>query len=505
VPIQFSCPACNRRLSIATRKAGTSLACPNCKAAITVPSASTPVAPPAPAAVAPATVAPRAVTPTAPNEEPEFEPAHNLRSLLVAACVALVLFGGLALALTLALRKPAERAAEQARLESPTSTPVPTTPVPQQQPTEKPQPKALPQAQQPYQPQPQPPVDSQAGGPPVSASQPTAPSPPPQPQAPAEAPAPQVVVKPPAPPPPLDKFGNPVGPTVGLGQDGEFKGKKILFWCAYENAGRVFFHPTNPLWKALQAKGFVVTPVFGKFNPAWLKETDQLWIVSSGQFEVPGGLTPDLYLGAVDLLPPELVPSGFTVQEYKFIVQATFDVAFSPRHVLDEKAFKAIEEFAKSGKGLCLLADDEPFTSEADELARRLFGARVRGNYIGDKVATVRGRGLTAAEIRKFGGQFEVDDHALLTGVNFLFEGITISNVSKSDKLEVAMKASDGQALLAVSKVPGQRVVIDCGFSRYLHGPTERTSYIHKTPGPVRLAQNIAAYLAGKDAPKKPE
>src|SRR4029079_60263 len=109
----------------------------------------------------------------------------------------------------------------------------------------------------------------------------------------------------------------------------------------------------------------------------------------------------------------------------------TLDVAFSRRHTLDAPAYKAIEEFVKSGKGLCLLADDEPFTTEADELARRLFGARVSGNYIADKVATVRGRGLTPAEVKKFGGQFEVDDHAILTDVNFLFEGITVSNVGK--------------------------------------------------------------------------
>jgi hypothetical protein len=96
-----------------------------------------------------------------------------------------------------------------------------------------------------------------------------------------------------------------------------------------------------------------------------------------------------------------------------------------------------------------------------------------------------------------------VDDHPLLAGVNFLFEGITVSNVTKSDKLDVALRASDGQALVVVSKVPGQRVVIDCGFTRYCHGPDPRVSYILKTAGTVRLGQNIAAYLAGKDAPKK--
>lgn len=480
MPIQFRCPACDRLLSLATRKAGAQIACPNCKAAVTVPGA------------------------TAPSESPaeEAEPASNLRTIFVTACVALFLVGGLAVALTLALRKPTDRNTEQAKVEPQQQHAAPqaaSQPAPQktqgaspQQPVQQPT-----QPQQPVEPQPNlPQVGPGAVSP--GPQQPAAQSPGPQPQGPELAPPPHAVVKPPA-PAPWDKFGNPVGPTIGLGQDGEFKGKKILFWCAFENAGRVFFHQSNPLWKALEAKGFTVGVRFGKFDPALLKEADQLWIVSSGRYEIPGGLTPDLLIAAIDLLPPELVPSGFTVQEYKFIVGATLDVAFSPRHALDEKALKAIEDFVKAGKGLALLADDEPFTSEADELARRLFGARVGGNYVADKVATVKGRGLKPADIRRYGAQFEADDHPLLTGVNFLYEGITISNVSKSDKLDVAMKASDGKTLLAVSKVAGQRVVIDCGFTRYCHGPTERTSYIFKTPGTIRLAQNIAAYLAGKD------
>ncbi len=459
--IQFRCPACDRLLSIATRKAGARTACPSCKTTVTVPG-------------------------TPPAE------GGGLRTVLVTACVALVLFGGLALALTLALRKPAAPAGEQARVEPPAPPVLPQQPPPGAAVSDAPQQPVRPAA--PNKPVPNGPLL-------VSPSQQPAQLPQVSPQ-PAVAPPPRAVVKRPAPPP--DRFGNPVGPDIGLGQDGEFKGKKLLFWCAFENAGKVFFGPTNPLWKALEAKGFVVARAFGKFDPAWLKEADQLWIVSSGRLELPAGITPDLLADAVSLLPAEAIPSGFTLPEYQFIVRATLDVAFSPRHTLDEKAYKAIEGFVKAGKGLCLLADDEPFTAEADELARRLFDARVSGNYIADKTATVRGRGLTPAEVRKFGGQFEADDHALLTGVNFLFEGITVSNVSASDKLDAALKASDGKTLIAVSKVPGRRVVIDCGFTRYCHGPTERTSYVSKTAGTVRLAQNIAAYLAGKDAPKKP-
>ncbi|HEV3383850.1 MAG TPA: hypothetical protein VG097_03495 [Gemmata sp.] len=151
-----------------------------------------------------------------------------------------------------------------------------------------------------------------------------------------------------------------------------------------------------------------------------------------------------------------------------------------------------------------MLADNDPYIHEANELANRLYGVGVNGNYPGQKIAYVRQRELPAETIRKFNGAYAVDDHPLQSGVNFLYEGITISNVGISDKLEVAMKSSNGKPLLAVSKVPGQRVVIDCGFTRYCHGVNEETSFILKSAGTVRLAQNIAAYLAGKNGGMKP-
>ena len=464
MPIRFRCPACARRLSIATRKAGAPVACPNCRQAVTVP-----------------------------GPPPADEPASGGgRELLRTACVALVLVGGLAAVLAVALRKPAAPGTEQARVDPP--APIPRLPV---QPAEPPVAKL----------QAAPPVTQQLPAAPVPNEQSAAPQQPPTqqqtPQPPAQQPQPAPPPRPVAAKPPvLDRFGNPVGSEYGLGRDGEFKGQRLLFWCAFENAGKVFFGPANPLWKALAVKGFVVRRAFGTFDPAWLREADQLWILSSGRLELPAGVTPDLLAEAVALLPAEAVPSGLTPAEYQFVVRATLDVAFSPRHALDEKAFRAIEAFVTAGKGLCLLADDEPFTAEADELARRLFGARVGGNYRADRTAFVGGRGLTPAEVRTFGGQFEAADHALLAGVNFLFEGITVSHVTKSDTLAAALAASDGKTLLAVSTVPGRRVVIDCGFTRYCHGPTERTSYISKTAGTVRLGQNVAAYLAGKGAPK---
>jgi hypothetical protein len=463
VSIQFRCSACDRLLSIGSRKAGARIICPKCYSAIVVP---------------------------VPDAEPPAPARAERRFPLVAVAVGLAGLLVVGVGAVLALRKPKE--VEQAYVE----TPAPASPRASSSPHVAPAPRertTKPQAAEPVSPQIQPLPKPQQSGPPVSPSQQAGP---------ALAPYPRFALPlPPLLPPVYDRFGNPVG-DYGLGGPGEFKGKKLLFWSGFEGAGRVFFSATNPLWKALQDQGFLVQVQFGRFDPAWLKEIDQLWILSTGKLDLPAGITPDLLELALSQLPASAVPSGFTQQEYNFVVRATLDCVMSPCHPLDEKAYRAIVDFVKAGKGLCLLSDDEPFTVEANELAKRLFGSGVSGNYIADRVAHVRDHGLTAADVKKFGGQFEVEHHALLTGVNFLFEGITVSHVAKSEKLDAALKASDGKTLIAVSNVPGQRVVIDCGFTRYCHGPEPRVSYIQKTPGTVRLGQNIAAYLAGKD--KKP-
>jgi hypothetical protein len=60
------------------------------------------------------------------------------------------------------------------------------------------------------------------------------------------------------------------------------------------------------------------------------------------------------------------------------------------------------------------------------------------------------------------------------------------------------MRASDNQPLIGVSKVAGQRVVIDCGYTRYTFGPHPDAQFVNKTAGTIRFAENLAAYLMGK-------
>src|SRR5205823_4179563 len=106
VPIRFRCSACNRRLSIATRKAGMQTGCPDCKAVVTVPGPAAPAETAAPA-----------------EERGRFLP------VAVLAGGALLLVLGATLAVVVAVRKPAQPNAEQVRVDPP-ANPAPVAPTP---------------------------------------------------------------------------------------------------------------------------------------------------------------------------------------------------------------------------------------------------------------------------------------------------------------------------------------------------------------------------------------
>src|SRR5207244_1481509 len=59
----------------------------------------------------------------------------------------------------------------------------------------------------------------------------------------------------------------------------------------------------------------------------------------------------------------------WTIADVIEVSLADLAMSLSPSHHLTAKDYDAIVEFAKSGKGLCLLADNDPFTTEASELA----------------------------------------------------------------------------------------------------------------------------------------
>jgi len=234
-----------------------------------------------------------------------------------------------------------------------------------------------------------------------------------------------------------------------LARANEFVGTKLYIWSDYHEVRENIFTEENPLWPALAEKGFDIVRKTGAFQSGWLSEADQLWIFAGDR-------------------------SRMSQQDYQML-----------------------DGFIAEGKGVYLVCDNEPYLAEVADLARRLYGVEVRGNYFGTKIAYVRTRGLSTTEQAKYGAGYEVADHPLFSGLNFIYEGITISHIEKSESLKPIFLASDGTTLAAASREPGQRVIIDCGYTRYFYGPTEAHRFITKTAGTVRYAQNVAAYLMG--------
>jgi hypothetical protein len=439
--LQFNCPKCGQKLTLTSSKPGDWLDCPKCEVAIQIPGAPTKPARPATPVHRPApqveSEPPNSLADVAPQtRKPSLWADKRVQFAAFAGVVGVLLIG--LFVLVLALRE--SKTPETAHNDPPAEQPAPPTPL------VSPSPAVTPPA-------------------PVKPKDDTSPPKPKDdtPPAPKEEPPKPVTPLPPKPDySKLDQHGNPVDQNTGLAQRNEFKGQRILFWCAYIGGGgedpQKLFGPDNPLWKALADKGFTVRRKFDRFDTDWLKDADQCWIVSGSS------------------------PSGVN---------------------LNGDSVAAIEKFVDAGKGLCLLADNDPFTAEANQLAQHLFGVRIRGNSPATKIAYVRRPQLTPEDIKKYKGDYEVVDHPLLAGVNFVYEGITISSIAKSDKLEVALNGSDGKPVVSLSKSPKRRVVIDCGFTRYYHSPDPGLNFIEKTAGTTRLAQNMAAYLAGKDAPKK--
>jgi hypothetical protein len=274
----------------------------------------------------------------------------------------------------------------------------------------------------------------------------------------------------------LDKFGNPVG-ARGLAADGAFRGKQLLLWGG-DSGPEPILAPTNPLLEMLKRKGFTVQIQRQTFDPAWLRNIDQLWLFSGPSSR----LTPD-------------------------------DV-------------RAIETFVKEGKGLYLVADNAPYTAEANAVGNQLFGVSVEGDFHGTKTIAVRqemDRDASSGDKRRtndsppkktsksdirdqlpgLGATIQnsqvshfVQEHALLTGINFIYEGITISHLTPNNQLETVLVASDGQILASVAKDKRRRVIMDCGYTRYF------PEYINETAGTLRYAENVAAFLMGVGAEK---
>jgi len=243
---------------------------------------------------------------------------------------------------------------------------------------------------------------------------------------------------------------------------GEFKGKRILVACYYWEGANLDSVPMDHVPRVLRDMGFTVDVERSPAHLPDLDKYDEAWIVSG--------------------------------------TGSTFDASDVTR----------LRAFLKRGKGVYLLADNTPYIYEANVAAGSLYGVHLDGGYYGGQVVHVvppgkvkqmvdealkKGDMQKLADLRRAGflnGKLYAEDHELLSGIQEIFEGITVAAQTVSNDLTVILRASDNQNLVSVSQRPGELFVLDGAFTRLYCGweANAQTS--------TRWYQNVAAYLAGK-------
>lgn len=145
---------------------------------------------------------------------------------------------------------------------------------------------------------------------------------------------------------------------------------------------------------------------------------------------------------------------------------------------LTADAVDVIEDFFRSGRGVYIWGDNDPYFADANVILRRLFGVAMFGNFPGDRVVPM------CSEMNQVG---LVPGHLVTTGLVNVYEGITIAEVATTESLRPLIYASDGRVVTAAYDQEGCRAIVDGGFTR-LYNRWE-------SAGTDRYIVNAAAWL----------
>lgn len=231
-----------------------------------------------------------------------------------------------------------------------------------------------------------------------------------------------------------DGFGNASGSEYDLARDNAFEGQKIVVIQLYTMESRFDFVDPG---KALTQKGFEIirythVPPSPKQLEKDLKDACQLWVISDQ------------------------------------------DQRLTTDHA------KVIKNFWDEGHGLYIFGDNQPFYADANFLMNYLFDIGMTGNLPGGNTVTVRDEVDT-----KTSGL--IPDHLISTGLEFVFEGITIATLDEHPDFKPLIYGSAGNLVTSVYEKDGKRCIIDGGFTRL---------YCNwNTAGSGRYMKNAAAWL----------
>ena len=153
-------------------------------------------------------------------------------------------------------------------------------------------------------------------------------------------------------------------------------------------------------------------------------------------------------------------------------------IVSSSTQMLNKDHIKVIKEFFDAGKGVYIWGDNQPYYADANYVAKELIGVEMNGNTMGNKVVDLMMGG------KKVG---VMPNHLITTGLQHLYEGVTIATLSDHKDLEPLVYGSAGNLVTAVYEKDGKRLILDGGFTRL---------YINwDTAGTGRYVKNAAAWL----------
>lgn len=252
----------------------------------------------------------------------------------------------------------------------------------------------------------------------------------------------------------LDAHQNPLGSQYDLPRDGTMQ-ENTLVLCWFSETG-TYGKPVE----ALKAKGFKVVVHNSQRSTMQqmmvsLLGADVVWLVSG----------------------PKVTEVGF------------------------DQFLGALEAFHHRGGGIFVWADNEPYFAHANHLLARLLPGEdiyLEGNDRGHEIMRAHQDGLTPGHLSK--------NHLIMTGLNSLFEGVTVSHLSRVGPLKVLATYNNGpgysgkpycavadgdvyRRCKAPYKMGRGRLVIDGGFTK-LYDECWK-----KTAGTERYVKNASAWL----------
>ncbi len=227
-----------------------------------------------------------------------------------------------------------------------------------------------------------------------------------------------------------DTYGNAQGNQYDLARDGAFSGQTVavLHFCLEFD----FALPKA----ALAEKGFSTfrwvgtAPSVDELEEG-LKKANQLWIISS------------------------------TTRQ------------------LTDAHIAVIKRYFDAGHGVYIWGDNDPYYADANAVGRALLDVEMHGDLPGGSpvpIQTVKnGPGVRP-------------NHLLTTGLESVYEGITIATIDANEHLTPIIWGSAGNIVTSAYEKNGKRALFDGGFTRLYNG--------WETAGTPRYVKNAAAWLA---------